>query len=164
MEYITTGELPEEILGIHPKVEETYNSYEDKILSIVDKIDDFYAEKLNKDYTEVIDLTGLSIYADDVAYPIYEIILGIPEEGKAFNIDTLATAIFDSDNYLGINAIENAMAKVKSKLDRFKFDPGAYTNKIVRDAYKVSVDAREIKGISTGNHTLAVQRYFQYIK
>ena len=184
MHYIQTGELPkgytpyeiadkilEKLLGkngaidnAYEKVEDTYYANEEKILELVDKMKDFYAEKLDKDYTEVIDFADMSIYADGKAYPIYKIFLELHEENEAFGIDELATAIFDSDNYYGLNVIEKGMSKLKSKIDGFKYNPGVYANKMVRDAYKASMESRTLKGISTGSHSFEVQRYLQYIK
>ena len=124
----------------------------------------FYAEKLDKDYTEIIDLANLYVYADGEAYPVYKILLELSEEDKAFNIDTMATAIFDSQNYHGVNKIEDAMNKIHNKLEGLKYTPEAHSKKFYRDAYKATVGPRDIKGYNTGSHTAGAQRYFQYIK
>ncbi len=182
MHYINTGELPKgytpyeiadkilnKILGVNDKIDDAYDKVEDKyyenedrILELIQKAKDFYEEKLNKDYTDIIDIANLSVYADDEAYPIYKILLEISEEDKAFNIDTAATAVFDSDNYHGINKLENAMSKVKSKLEQYKVkNLPTFAGRFMRDAYRATLDAREIKGHSTGTHTVEAQRYLK---
>ncbi len=181
MHYIKTGELPkgytpyeitdkilDKVLGVNDKIDDAYDKgedkyyeNEDKILELVDKMKNFYTEKLDKDYTEVIDLASLSVYADGKAYPVYKILLGISDENDAFNIDTLADAIDDSDNYHGINALEKGMNKLKSKLAQFEEKDVASTHSIIRNAYKFTLSSREIKGRETGTHTVKLRRYFK---
>ncbi len=181
MHYIQTGELPkgytpyeiadkilDRVLGVNDKIDDAYDKVEDKyyenedrILELVDKMKKFYTEKLDKDYTEVIDLASLSVYADGKAYPVYKILLGISDKDDAFNIDTLAEAIDDSDNYHGINALEKAMNKIKSGLNRFEDKNIASALRIIRNAYKVTVPSKEIKGFKTGTHTVKLHRYFE---
>ncbi|MBO5008959.1 MAG: S-layer homology domain-containing protein [Clostridia bacterium] len=182
MHYIETGELPKgytpyeladkflgKVLGVndkvdsaYDKVEDFYEKHEDKITEYIDKAKNFYEDYLDRDYTEIIDLANLSVYADGNAYEVYKILLEMSEENNAFNIDTLATAIFDSTNYHGVNKIEDVMMKIKSKLEGLKYEP-VTSLKFIRDAYTKTVAAREVKGYNTGRHTVDAQRYLQYI-
>lgn len=188
MHYINTGELPKgytpyeladkflgKVLGVNDKVDSAYDkaedfylAHEDKILEYIDKAKNFYEDYLDRDYTEIIDLANLSVYADGNAYEVYKILLEMSEENNAFNIDTLATAIFDSTNYRGVNKIEDVMAKIKSKLDgknkaeEIQKEEG--NEKLyIRDAYRATLNSREIKGYNTGTHTVTAQRHLRYI-
>lgn len=188
MHYIETGELPKgytpyeladkflgKVLGVNDKVDSAYDkaedfylAHEDKILEYIDKAKNFYEDYLDRDYTEIIDLANLSVYADGNAYEVYKILLEMSEENNAFNIDTLATAIFDSTNYHGVNKIEDVMMKIKAKLDgknkaeEIQKEEG--NEKLyIRDAYRATLNSREIKGYNTGTHTVTAQRHLRYI-
>ena len=64
-----------------------------------------------------------------------------------FDIDDLATAIFESVNYHGVSQIESALAKIKSKMDQYSYTPTVNdTARYVRNAYKASVGPKTIKG------------------
>ena len=93
---------------------------------------------------------------------IYQIILENGED--AFDFDDMITAIFDSPKYIGVSQIENAMAKIESKIKNYSYTPESniYINYV--DAYKATLESKEIKGIETGTHTIALQRYLRYYK
>ena len=169
MNFIENGELPkgytlEDILDINGKIESLYNKFKDKI----EKGEDLYAEYLDKDYTDIIDFANMSIYSDGDAYKIYQIIFENGED--AFDLDDAITAIFDSPNYRGISKIEDAMAKVESKIKDYAYDPSAEASTNEKnmtafvDGYKGTFESKEIKGYETGTHTLALQRYLRYYK
>ena len=163
MNFIENGELPkgytlEDVLDIHSKIESLYNRFKDKI----EKGEDLYAEYLDRDYTDIIDLANMSIYSGGDAYKIYQIVL---ENGEyAFDVDDAVTAVFDSPNYRGVSKIEDAMAKVEAKIKNYKYTPEKDIYVAYVDAYKGTVESREIKGFETGTHTVAVQRYLRYYK
>ena len=95
----------------------------------------------------------------DVAMPI------ILESGEdAFDFDDAVTAIFDAPKHVGVSQIENAMAKIESKIKSYSYTPESniYINYV--DAYKGTLESKEIKGIETGTHTIALQRYLRYYK
>ena len=163
MNFIENGELPkgytlDDILNIDARIEGIYNKFEDKIL----KAEDIYAEYLDKDYTQIIDFANMSIYANGNDHKIYQIILENGED--AFDFDDMITAIFDSPKYIGVSQIENAMAKIESKIKNYSYTPESNIYISYVDAYKATLESKEIKGIETGTHTIALQRYLRYYK
>ena len=163
MNFIENGQLPkgytlEDILDINGNIESLYNKLKDKI----EKGEDLYAEYLDKDYTNVVDFANMSIYSGGDAYKIYQIMF---ENGAdAFDFDDAVTAIFDSPNYHGVSQIENAMAKIESKIKSYSYTPENNIYISYVDAYKATLESKEIKGIETGTHTIALQRYLRYYK
>ncbi len=181
MNYIDNGELPkgytkDEVIskleGLYDtlvskvsqfgKIEELYEAKEETINSYIDKAIELYREYGDRDYRDIIDLAGMSIYAEGKAYPIYQIILESSDE--VFDFDDLCTAVFESTNYHGVSKIESAMAKIKSKMDQYSYTPTVNdTARYVRNAYKASVGPKTIKGKTTGTHAVELQRYLSYI-
>ena len=161
MHFINTGELPkgltlEGILDKSDRVEELYERFEDKI----EKAYDLYENYLDRDYKEIIDLANLKLYADGNQYEVYKIILETSDD--AFDVDNAFNAVFDEANYHGVSKFEKAMAKIKAKLDACRYIPEANENKYVVDAYKATLDSKEVKGYNTGDHTVSLQRYLRY--
>ncbi len=161
MHFINTGELPkgftlDSILDKNDRVEDLYERFEDKI----EKVYDIYENYLDRDYKDIIDLANLKLYADGNQYKIYQIILETSDD--AFDVDNAFSAVYDKANYHGVSKFEKAMAKIKAKLDTYKYTPVANENLYIRDAYKATLDSKEVKGYNTGDHTVALQRYLRY--
>ena len=163
MSFIEDGELPkgytlEDILNINGTIESLYNKFKDKI----EKGEDLYAEYLDKDYTDIVDFANMGIYANGNKHKLYQIILENGED--AFDIDDLIAAIFDSPKYIGVSQIENAMAKVESKIRDYAYEPENNIYVYTVDAYKGTFESKSIKGYETGTHTIALHRYLRYYK
>jgi len=155
MNYIENGELPkditlEDLFEIDGRIETAY----DRVDEYIDKLLAKYEEYLDRDYEEVFEkLATGTITANEEKFNAIDIVL----ETKIFDVDDAFDAIFNGKNLAGNEYVD----RIVSKLESAEVTPEANPARYYIDAYKAVIDNREIKGVSTGTHTIRVERYLK---